>query len=253
MKAFLIILLVLPFVSFASEALSNERSVTESFFNDEPVVDKKVTDKSAKKPDTKKQITKSETVSSPANDEILQAVQIYTQDELLDLIKNNKHLQRVKDDRCQLNRDIVDRAVKLKIPAYQFLYGDMLAWGVCFERNAELGIFYIRKSSEQGLIPAIEQLGRYYQVGRFVQKDQEKAYLLIYRAASLGNLSAQLNLVQMNLDDIGSPYDFENSYRWLHHAIIADKKQHAEAADLLAKLAQRMSPKLVKKAKRKAY
>jgi len=267
MKAFLIMLLVLPFVSFASEALSNERSVTESFFNDEPVVDKKVTDKSAKDPVVEGQVAKdsaakdkatdemvkSETASNAVNNEILQAVQIYSQDELLDLIKNNKHLERVKDDRCQLNRDIVDRAVKLKIPAYQFLYGDMLAWGVCFERNAELGIFYIRKSSEQGLIPAIEQLGRYYQVGRFVQKDQEKAYLLIYRAASLGNLSAQLNLVQMNLDDIGSPYDFENSYRWLHHAIIADKKQHAEAADLLAKLAQRMSPKLVKKAKRKAY
>ena len=187
------------------------------------------------------------------DDEILQAVQIYTQDELLDLIKENKHLERVKADRCQLNRDIEDRAIKLKIPAYQFLYGDMLAWGVCFERDAELGIFYIRQSSGQGLSEAIEQLGRYYYVGRFVQKDLEKAYQLTYRAAQLGNVNAQLRLVQMHLDELGSPYEFENSYRLLHHAIIADETKHKKAADLLAQLSLLMNPKSVKKAKKSAY
>lgn len=187
------------------------------------------------------------------DDELLQAVQIYTQDELLDLIKHNKHLERVKSDRCQLNPDIEDRAVKLKIPAYQFLYGDMLAWGVCFERDAQLGLFYIRKSAGQGLVEAIEQLGRYYHIGRFVQKDTEKAYQLTQRAASLGNVNAQLNLIQMQLDGVGSPYDFENAYRWLHHAVIADKKQHQQAAELLSELAKRMNPASVKKAKKSAY
>ena len=194
-----------------------------------------------------------ETVEEPLDDELLKAVQIYTQDELLDLIKQNKHLERVKEDRCQLNRDIEDRAVKLKIPAYQFLYGDMLAWGVCVERDAQLGLFYIRLSAEQGLVAAIEQLGRYYDIGRFVQKDQERAYQLTNRAAELGNLNAQFRLVQMNLDGVGSPYDFENSYRWLHHAVIADQKQHAEAADLLMQLSKLMNPKSVKNAKKAAY
>lgn len=194
-----------------------------------------------------------ETVEEPLDDELLKAVQIYTQDELLDLIKQNKHLERVKEDRCQLNRDIEDRAVKLKIPAYQFLYGDMLAWGVCVERDAQLGLFYIRLSAEQGLVAAIEQLGRYYDIGRFVQKDQERAYQLTNRAAELGNLNAQFRLVQMNLDGVGSPYDFENSYRWLHHAVIADQKQHAEAADLLMQLSKLMNPKSVKNAKKSAY
>jgi len=184
------------------------------------------------------------------NGELLQAVQIYTQDELLDLIKQNKHLERVKADRCQLTRDIEDRAVKLKVPAYQFLYGDMLAWGVCTDRDPRQGLFYINKAAEQGLVAAIEQLGRYYHIGRFVQKDIEKAYTYIQRAAEQGNLNAQFRLVEMQLAGTGSPYDFENSYRWLHHAIIADKKQHKKAEMLLAELAQLMHPKMVKRAKR---
>ncbi len=182
--------------------------------------------------------------------QLLQAVQIYSQDELLDLIKKNEHLERVKADRCQLTRDIEDRAVKLKIPAYQFLYGDMLAWGVCIHRDPKLGLFYINKSADQGLVAAIEQLGRYYHIGRFVQKDMEKAYVYIQRAAEQGNLNAQLRLIEMQLAGNGSPYDYENSYRWLHHAIIADKAMHKKAEMLLADLAKLMNPKAVKRAKR---
>lgn len=186
-------------------------------------------------------------------EEPLQAVQIYTQDELLDLIKKNKHLERVKADRCQLTRDIEDRAVKLHLPAYEFLYGDMLAWGVCVDRDAELGMYYIRESAKQGLVAAIEQLGRYYHQGTFVQKDEEKAYTYILRAAELGNLNAQLRLIDMQLEGNGSPYDFENAYRWLHHAVIADKKIHNQAAQKLKKLEQLMHPKAVKAAKARAY
>lgn len=179
----------------------------------------------------------------------LKVVQIYTQDELLALIKENKHLERVKADRCQLNRDIEDHAVKLHIPAYEYLYGDMLAWGVCIEKNAELGIYYIRKSAKQGLVAAIEQMGRYYHQGIFVQKDIEKAHTLIFRAAELGNLNAQMRLVQMHLDGVGSPYDYEQSYKWLHHAIIEDSTTHQNVANLLAKLAKLMHPKALKRAK----
>ena len=182
--------------------------------------------------------------------ELLQAVQIYSQDELLDLIKQNQHLERVKADRCQLTRDIEDRAVKLKVPAYQFLYGDMLAWGVCTDRDPRLGLFYIRKSADQGLVAAIEQLGRYYHIGRFVQKDQDKAYVYIQRAAEQGNLNAQIRLIEMQLSGTGSPYDYENSYRWLHQAIIADQKLHKKAESLLAELAMLMNPKAVKRAKK---
>lgn len=182
--------------------------------------------------------------------ELLQAVQIYSQDELLDLIKNNQHLERVKADRCQLTRDIEDRAVKLKVPAYQFLYGDMLAWGVCLDQDPRQGLFYINKAADQGLVAAIEQLGRYYHVGRFVQKDMDKAYVYIQRAAEQGNTNAQIRLIEMQLAGSGSPYDYENSYRWLHHAIIADKKMHKKAEMLLADLSRLMNPKALKRAKK---
>jgi TPR repeat protein len=182
--------------------------------------------------------------------ELLQAVQIYSQDELLDLIKNNQHLERVKADRCQLTRDIEDRAVKLKVPAYQFLYGDMLAWGVCLDQDPRQGLFYINKAADQGLVAAIEQLGRYYHIGRFVQKDMDKAYVYIQRAAEQGNVNAQIRLIEMQLAGSGSPYDYENSYRWLHHAIIADKKMHKKAEMLLADLSRLMNPKAVKRAKK---
>jgi len=181
---------------------------------------------------------------------LLQAVQIYTQDELLDLIKENKHLERVKADRCQLNLDIKDRAEKLHIPAYEFLYGDMLAWGVCLDANPELGLYYIKKAAEQGLTAAIEQLGRYYHIGRFVQKDIDKAYVYIQRAAEQGHLNAKFRLIEMQLEGIGSPYDFENSYRWLHHSVIADRERHKQAGELLAKLATKMHPNAVKNAKK---
>ncbi len=192
-------------------------------------------------------------IKSFAAEEPLEAVQIYTQDELLNLIKENKHLEQVKIDRCQLTRDIEDRAVKLHLPAYEFLYGDMLAWGVCVNQNAALGMYYINESAKQGLVAAIEQMGRYYHIGRFVQKDDNKAYTFILRAAELGNLNAQLRLVDMQLAGLGSPYDFEKAYRWLHHAIIADTATHQQAAKKLKQLEKMMHPKSVRTAKMAAY
>lgn len=58
-------------------------------------------------------------------------VPIYTEAELIKLIEQNKHLERVRADNCQLVEDIVARATRISLPAYEFLYGDMLAWGVC--------------------------------------------------------------------------------------------------------------------------
>ncbi|WP_351060207.1 SEL1-like repeat protein, partial [Psychrobacter sp. TB20-MNA-CIBAN-0197] len=61
---------------------------------------------------------------------------------------------------CQLVQDIEARANKMALPSYQFLYGDMLAYNVCVDRNVELGVYYMRKAAEQGLAAAREQVGR---------------------------------------------------------------------------------------------
>ena len=38
-------------------------------------------------------------------------------------------------DECQLVQDIEARAVKVAMPSYQFLWGDMLAYGVCVKKD----------------------------------------------------------------------------------------------------------------------
>lgn len=180
----------------------------------------------------------------------LEAVQLYTQDELLALIRTNSHLQRVKADECQLVLDIEARADIMQLPAYQFLYGDMLAYGVCVPRNVERGWDLMLQAAAQGLPEGLEQVGRYYHIGRFVQQDFDKAIIYLREASALGNLKAQLRLGQILVDGHGSPQDYEQSYRWLHNAVTADEATHKQISALLAKLAKRMPAKVVANAKR---
>ncbi|GHG65742.1 sodium-type flagellar protein MotX [Alishewanella longhuensis] len=180
----------------------------------------------------------------------LQAVELYTQDELLNLIKANQHLQRVKADDCQLVRDIEARADIMKLPSYQFLFGDMLAYGVCVPRNVERGWDLMLQAAEQGLPEGLEQVGRYYHIGRFVQKDINKAIVYLREASAVGNLNAKIRFAEILLAGQGSPTDFEQSYRWLHHAITADPAIHAKLNALKQQLAKKMPARVVANAQR---
>lgn len=179
----------------------------------------------------------------------LQAVPLYRQDELLNWIEQGRHLARVKQDRCQLTQDIEARASVMKIPAYQFLWGDMLAWGVCIKPDAQMGVQYMWEAANQGLAPALEQLGRYYWKGILVQKDLVQAETLMREAASLGFLRAQMEWVEMLLQGMGSPLDYEEAYHWLHGAVIGDKAIHQKAASLLSRLGNRMPANAIARAK----
>ncbi len=179
----------------------------------------------------------------------LQAVPLYRQDELLNWIEQGRHLQQVKQDRCQLTQDIEVRAEVMKVPAYQFLWGDMLAWGVCIKPNAELGVKFMWEAANQGLAPALEQLGRYYWKGTLVQKDLLKAETLMREAASLGFQRAQIEWVEMLLQGLGSPLDYEEAYHWLHSAVIGDKAKHQKATSLLNRLGNRMPANAIARAK----
>lgn len=179
----------------------------------------------------------------------LQAVQLYRQDELLNWIEQGRHLTRVKQDRCQLTQDIEARASVMKIPAYQFLWGDMLAWGVCIKPDAQMGVQYMWEAANQGLAPALEQLGRYYWKGILVQKDLARAETLMREAASLGFQRAQIEWVEMLLQGMGSPLDYEEAYHWLHGAVIGDKATHQKAASLLSRLGNRMPANAIARAK----
>ena len=189
------------------------------------------------------------TASVNAADEI-KAVQLYSQDELLSLINKNEHLSRVVLDDCQLVQDIRARAETLKIPGYQFLWGDMLAWGVCVDADPVRGIHFMHQAAEQGLAEGLEQLGRYYAKGTLVQKDQERAVVLLREASVLGNLKAQIQLAELFIDGFGSPYDYEDAYHWLYNAITADKSTHSKISMCMQGLEKLMHPKAVRKAKR---
>jgi hypothetical protein len=180
----------------------------------------------------------------------LQPVELYTQDELLKMIRVNSHLQRVKADECQLVQDIEARAEIMKLPSYQFLFGDMLAYGVCVPRDVERGWDFMLQAASQGLPEGLEQIGRYYHIGRFVQQDLAKAIIYLREAAAMGNLKAQLRLAEILVVGQGSPNDFEQAYRWLHHSITADQATHAKINRLKKQLADKMPARVVANAER---
>ncbi len=182
--------------------------------------------------------------------EPIKAVELYTQDELLKLINQNTHLDRVVLDRCQLVQDIEARAQTMQIPAFQFLWGDMLAWGVCVDAQPERGIRYMQDAANQGLAPALEQLGRYFAQGKLVQQDKSRAVQYLREAAALGNQKAQIQLAELFIDGYGSPYDYEDAYHWLYNAITDDKQTHQKIAQCLQALEQLMHPKAVRAARR---
>lgn len=183
----------------------------------------------------------------------LEAVQLYSDERLVDMFEDNSHLDQVETvDRCQLVMDIEAQAELEQRPTYQFLYGDMLAWGVCYERDVELGLHYMQIAADQGLIQALEQLGRYYHEGTLVQPDVERAILYLREAASLGYLPAQKRFADIMLSGKGSPYDFTHAYHWLHHAVTGDEQEHQQIQQKLQQLGQLMPASAVEKARQRS-
>jgi sodium-type polar flagellar protein MotX len=183
----------------------------------------------------------------------LSAVQIYSDDMLLELIRQNKHLSQVVLDECQLVQDIKARAEKAKMPSYEFLWGDMLAYGVCVKKDIPLGLHYMQLAADQGLAEGLEQLGRYYHVGKFMQPDLELALRYLKQAAMLNNVNAQLRLADIYLQGLGSPLDYPTLYSQLHHSVTGDKQMHEKISQLLNKLANKMPERVVEQAKKTRY
>lgn len=188
-------------------------------------------------------------VASARQFEVPEAVQLYTDDKLVEMIRLNTHLKQVRDvDNCQLYQDIKAQAEVERRPAYQFLYGDMLAYAVCYERNVELGVAYMQEAAAQGLPEALEQLGRYYHVGQLVQVDMRRAILYLREAASLGSLPAQKRFARILLEGHGSALDMEAAYHYLHNAVTANASEHRQIRMLLSALAEKLPPRIVARA-----
>ncbi|ATF09346.1 flagellar protein MotX [Candidatus Enterovibrio altilux] len=188
--------------------------------------------------------------SSATKADIGPALPVYENSQLFRLFETNSHLKKVKADECQLLQDIEARVIRIESPSYQFLYGDMLAWGVCVERDAAQGVYYMQLAAQQGLPAALEQLGRYYSRGTLVQQDTERAIFYLREAASLGNTRAKLQLAELLVADYGSPLDYEDAYRWLYQTITTDSSTHQKVTMLRKSLENKMPRNVIARAKR---
>lgn len=189
--------------------------------------------------------------SAGARADVGSALPVYEESQLIRLFESNTHLKKVKQDDCQLLQDIEARAQRVESPSYQFLYGDMLAWGVCVDKDVELGVYYMKMAAQQGLPAALEQLGRYYAAGTLVQQDKDRAIPYLREAASLGHTNARILLAELLVGDYGSPLDYEDAYRWLYHTITDDKSKHRRIAALRRALEHRMPQNIIARAKRR--
>ncbi len=84
----------------------------------------------------------------------------------------------------------------------------------------------MRLAADQGLAEGLEQMGRYYHIGKFMQVDIEQAIIFLKAAASMNNLAAQMRLASIYQQGYGSPLDYPELYSQLHHAMTDDKVIH---------------------------
>ncbi|WP_234418453.1 tetratricopeptide repeat protein [Dongshaea marina] len=177
------------------------------------------------------------------------AVQIYREDDLLKLINKGLHLERVVLDECQLVQDIEARALVMKLPAYRFLWGNMLAEGVCVDSNVALGFDFIWRAARQGLPEALAYLGHAYATGTMVKQNAQRAMPLMIEAASLGYRPARVELVELLLEGYGSPLDYEKAYYWLLNSVGEELGGDEREERLLDRLALKMPPEVVERIK----
>ncbi|MBB1360605.1 MULTISPECIES: tetratricopeptide repeat protein [unclassified Shewanella] len=179
---------------------------------------------------------------------VTEAVDIYSDQQLISLIRSNQYLQRVKADDCQLVQDIEARAEVLQQPMYQFLWAEMLNNGVCVKAHPSRGMALLQTSAEQGSAEAMVKLADYYYRGKLVVKDPNRAVQYVLPAAANGDLTARMTLVHLFGEGYGSPADYELGYHWLYNSIFDDDAQQKKASSLLQMLAAKMPASIVARA-----
>ncbi|MGS0730673.1 tetratricopeptide repeat protein, partial [Shewanella sp. 0m-11] len=161
------------------------------------------------------------------------AVDVYTQEQLVELIRSKRYLTQVKGDDCQIVQDIEARAEVLKQPLYQYLWAEMLNYGICVKANPPRGIAMLKTSAEQGSAEAMVRMAEYYHDGKFVIEDKQRAVQYTLPAAATGDLPARMMLVRLFGEGYGSPRDYEVGFHWLYNEVFSDETTQAEAINLL--------------------
>lgn len=180
----------------------------------------------------------------------LKAVDVYTQEQLVDLIRSKHYLTQVKGDDCQIVEDIEARAEVLQQPLYQYLWAEMLNYGICVKANPPRGISMLKTSAKQGSAEAMVRMAEYYHDGTFVMEDKERAVQYALPAAATGDLPARVMLVRLFGEGYGSPRDYETGFHWLYNEVFSDETVKTEAINLLKVLEAKMPPSAVARAKK---
>ncbi|QQX79569.1 sel1 repeat family protein [Shewanella sp. KX20019] len=178
------------------------------------------------------------------------AVDVYTQEQLVELIRSKSYLTQVTGDDCQIVEDIEARAEVLKQPLYQYLWAEMLNFGICVKANPPRGISMLKTSAQQGSAEAMVRMAEYYHDGKFVMEDKERAVHYVLPAAATGDLPARIMLVRLFGEGYGSPRDYETGFHWLYNEVFSDETVQTEATNLLKVLEAKMPPSAVARAKK---
>jgi sodium-type polar flagellar protein MotX len=180
-------------------------------------------------------------------------VHVYTVDEINAWVESGTHLKNVAANQCQFSQDIQQRAKKNVASSYDFLYAEMLISGVCFGKDVQSGIYYMNKASQKGYPAAMAKLAFYYEIGRYVFQDEDRAVSLMHEAAMTGFVQARIDWVGMLLRGLGSPSDYEEAYGWLHNSVPSTLVQFNTSDRYLKKLSAKMPTYAVRRAKTQNY
>lgn len=177
------------------------------------------------------------------------SARVYTVDELNTYVDNGLYVQIIRDrDHCQFTPDIEDRARIVGMPAFEFVWADMLINGYCVQQDIELGIDYLQRSVNHAYPPAMIHAAQYYESGRLLPRDKGKAVSLMRAAAALGSREARMEWVDMLVRGLGAPSYYEEAYSWLYHSIFFKEYEKAKSEYLLAAMRKLMPANIVARA-----
>lgn len=182
------------------------------------------------------------------------AVNVYTVDELNTYIETGVYYQVIRDrDKCQFTPDIEDRARIVGMPAFEFVWGDMLISGTCVKQDIELGLDYLRKAVDHAYAPAMIKLSDYYERGTFVPQNKDRAITLMRAAAAMGSRSARLQWADMLVRGLGAPAYYEEAYSWLYHSMYFNEYDKIKSEYLQKQMLKMMPANVIARAKSSGY
>lgn len=169
-------------------------------------------------------------------------VNVYSVDEMNTYVESGVHFRIIRDrDKCQFTPDIENRARIVGMPAFEYVWAEMLLTGVCVKQDIELGLDYLAKSVDHAYPPAMIKTASFHERGHLLPKDRKKAVSLMRAAAALGSKGARLAWADMLVRGLGAPAYYEEAYSWLYHSIYVNDYEKIKS-DYLQKEMQKLMP-----------